>query len=55
MKSNEFNKVKPYTYFILRKSDGKKYHCQKRGGYLGTKAKVIKPVEYLGTKEKVIR
>lgn len=26
MKTNEFNKVKPYTYFILRKSDGKKYH-----------------------------
>jgi len=26
MKTSEFDKVKPYTYFILRKSDGKKYH-----------------------------
>ena len=26
MKTNEFKKVKPYTYYILRKSDGVKYH-----------------------------
>ena len=26
MKSKEFNKVKPYTYFIKRKSDNMKYH-----------------------------
>ena len=26
MKSKEFNKVKPYTYFIKRKSDNLKYH-----------------------------
>lgn len=25
-KNKEFNKVKPYTYFIIRKIDGKKYH-----------------------------
>lgn len=26
MKTKEFNKVKPYTYLIIRKSDNKKYH-----------------------------
>lgn len=26
MKTKEFNEIKPYTYFIERKSDGKKYH-----------------------------
>ncbi|WP_435085593.1 NUMOD3 domain-containing DNA-binding protein [Candidatus Pelagibacter bacterium nBUS_33] len=26
MKTDEFKKVKPYTYYILRKSDGVKYH-----------------------------
>ena len=26
MKTKEFNEIKPYTYFIVRKSDGKKYH-----------------------------
>ena len=26
MKTKEFDKVKPYTYFIVRKSDNKKYH-----------------------------
>ena len=26
MKTKEFNKIKPYTYFIIRKSDNKKYH-----------------------------
>ena len=25
-KNKEFNKIKPYTYFIIRKIDGKKYH-----------------------------
>ena len=26
MRTQEFDKVKPYTYFIIRKSDNKKYH-----------------------------
>ncbi len=26
MRTKEFNKIKPYTYFIKRKSDGMKYH-----------------------------
>ena len=26
MRTKEFNEIKPYTYFIERKSDGKKYH-----------------------------
>jgi hypothetical protein len=26
MRTKEFNEIKPYTYFIVRKSDGKKYH-----------------------------
>ena len=26
MKTKEFNKIKPYTYLIVRKSDNKKYH-----------------------------
>ena len=26
MKTKEFSKIKPYTYFIIRKSDNKKYH-----------------------------
>ena len=26
MKTRQFNEIKPYTYFIVRKSDGKKYH-----------------------------
>lgn len=26
MRSKRFNEVKPYTYFIIRKVDGKKYH-----------------------------
>ncbi len=26
MKAKEFYEIKPYTYFIVRKSDGKKYH-----------------------------
>ena len=26
MKTKEFNKVKPYTYFLIRKTDNMKYH-----------------------------
>ena len=26
MKTKEFNKIKPYTYLVIRLSDNKKYH-----------------------------
>jgi len=31
MKTKEFNKIKPYTYFIIRKSDNMKYHGVRYG------------------------
>jgi len=26
MRTKEFNKIKPYTYFLIRKTDNMKYH-----------------------------
>ena len=44
MKTREFNRIKPYTYFIIRKSDNKKYH----GLRIRNVKKRISPMDDLG-------
>ena len=50
MKTKQFNKVKPYTYLIIRKSDNMKYHGVRYGNIkLGLSPKEDFGKKYFGS------